>query len=76
MVAAEVAATNPQRVSKLVLIDPIGLWRDDAPVANWMTTQLIDMPRYLFADANGPAAQMMSAGASAMARTAQRRAMR
>ena len=29
MVAAEIAATNPERVSKLVLIDPIGLWRDD-----------------------------------------------
>src|SRR5712692_2353776 len=26
MVAAELAATNPRRVSKLVLIDPLGLW--------------------------------------------------
>ena len=38
MVAAEVAATNPRRVSKLVLIDPVGLWRDDTPVTNWMMT--------------------------------------
>ena len=32
MVAAEIAATNPERVDRLVLIAPIGLWRDDHPV--------------------------------------------
>jgi pimeloyl-ACP methyl ester carboxylesterase len=32
MVAAEFAATLAHRVRKLVLIDPMGLWRDDAPV--------------------------------------------
>ena len=32
MVAAEIAATSPHRVDKLVLIAPIGLWRDDHPV--------------------------------------------
>ena len=31
MVAAEVAATFRRRVSKLVLINALGLWRDDAP---------------------------------------------
>ena len=36
MVACEVAALRPSRVRRLVLIDPIGLWRDDAPVMNWM----------------------------------------
>ena len=36
MVAAELAATNPKRVGKLVLIDPLGLWRDDAPIKNYM----------------------------------------
>lgn len=61
MVAAEVAATNPERVSKLVLIDPIGLWRDDQPVRNWMATPLADLPQYLFADQDGPLAQMMTA---------------
>ena len=71
MVAAEVAATNPKRVSKLVLIDPVGLWRDDAPVRNWMATPMTDLPRYLFADVNSPAAQMMSAGASMMANGAE-----
>jgi pimeloyl-ACP methyl ester carboxylesterase len=33
MVAAELAATNPDRVSRLVLVDPVGLWWDDAPSA-------------------------------------------
>ena len=32
MVAAEIAADNPERVDKLVLIAPLGLWRDDHPV--------------------------------------------
>ena len=34
MVAAEYAATFRDRVRKLVLIDAMGLWRDDAPVAD------------------------------------------
>ena len=29
MVAAEVAATNPRSVSRLVLLSPVGLWLDD-----------------------------------------------
>jgi pimeloyl-ACP methyl ester carboxylesterase len=36
MLAAEYAAHFPERVSKLVLIDPLGLWRDDAPVADFL----------------------------------------
>jgi len=34
MIAAEFAATFPHRVRKLVLIDALGLWRDDAPVSD------------------------------------------
>lgn len=34
MVAAEYAAHYPRRVSKLVLLSPFGLWRDDHPVAD------------------------------------------
>ena len=64
MVAAEIAATSPHRVSKLVLIDPIGLWRDDAPVKNWMAISFPDLPKYLFADQEGPLARMMAAAAS------------
>jgi pimeloyl-ACP methyl ester carboxylesterase len=36
MMACELAAHKPERVSKMVLLDPIGLWRDDAPVAPYM----------------------------------------
>ncbi|WUI01412.1 alpha/beta fold hydrolase [Spirillospora sp. NBC_00431] len=37
MVAAEFAATYPSRVRRLVLIDSMGLWRDDAPVNEFVT---------------------------------------
>ena len=36
MLACEIAAAMPERVGRLILIDPIGLWRDDLPVKNWM----------------------------------------
>ena len=36
MVACEIAAAMPERVKRLVLIDPLGLWRDELPVNNWM----------------------------------------
>ena len=37
MVAAELAAHVPSRVSKLVLAAPFGLWRDDQPTADLFT---------------------------------------
>jgi pimeloyl-ACP methyl ester carboxylesterase len=57
MIAAEVAATSPERVSKLVLISPVGLWRDDAPVKNWMAMSEQDLARACFADPEGPLAK-------------------
>ena len=57
MVAAEVAATNPRRVSRLVLVSPIGLWLDDAPVANWMSMAPEAMARAVFYDPEGPVAK-------------------
>ena len=36
LLAAEFAAAAPRAVGRLVLIDPVGLWRDDHPVKNWM----------------------------------------
>ncbi len=59
MVAAEVAATAPERVSRLVLIDPIGLWRDDTPVKNWMVMLPTDLAKLAFADPDGPLARQM-----------------
>jgi pimeloyl-ACP methyl ester carboxylesterase len=34
MVAAELTANSRRRIERLVLISPIGFWRDDAPVAD------------------------------------------
>jgi pimeloyl-ACP methyl ester carboxylesterase len=59
MVACEVAAVRPSRIRRLVLVDPIGLWRDDAPVANWMVMAPQDLPRYVFQDPEGPAAKAL-----------------
>jgi pimeloyl-ACP methyl ester carboxylesterase len=61
MVAAEVAATNPNRVSRLVLLCPIGLWRDDAPVKNWMVMSPEDLAKAAFYDPEGPLARQLLA---------------
>jgi pimeloyl-ACP methyl ester carboxylesterase len=59
MMACEIAASFPERASKLVLLDPIGLWREDAPVANWIATAPPDLPKLLFLDPACPAAQRL-----------------
>jgi pimeloyl-ACP methyl ester carboxylesterase len=50
MVAAELAAHYPDRVSQLVLIAPIGLWNDDYPVIDFFAVPLPDLPDVLYAD--------------------------
>jgi pimeloyl-ACP methyl ester carboxylesterase len=57
MMACEVAAHRRAAVSALVLLDPIGLWRDDAPVAQYMTMTPDELAAVLFADPQGPVAQ-------------------
>jgi pimeloyl-ACP methyl ester carboxylesterase len=59
MVACEVAAMRPSRVRRLVLIDPIGLWRDDVPVTNWMLVSPQDLPRHVFREPEGAAAKAL-----------------
>ena len=61
LVAAELAAISPKSVGKLALIDPIGLWRDDLPVKNWMVLSDTERRSSLFADPNGAAAQQFFA---------------
>jgi pimeloyl-ACP methyl ester carboxylesterase len=61
MVAADLAATFPRLFARLVLLSPIGLWRDDAPIP---LMQLVagpptDIPRYLFAHPEAQAAQVL-----------------
>ncbi|HKV55745.1 MAG TPA: alpha/beta hydrolase [Candidatus Binataceae bacterium] len=60
MVAAELAATNPKRVGKLVLIDPLGLWRDDSPIPNYMVMPQADIDPLFFHDPNHPARKLVS----------------
>ena len=74
MMACEVAALRPERVKRLALIDPIGLWRDDAPVVNWMLLGAAEMPAYVFHQPDGHAAKAMftvpeEPEAAALART-------
>lgn len=57
LVAAELAAAAPNSVGRLILINPVGLWRDDLPVTNWMLLSADVRRRLLFADAEGVAAQ-------------------
>jgi pimeloyl-ACP methyl ester carboxylesterase len=61
MLACELQATFPGMFGRLVLLDPIGLWRDDAPVANWLMTAPADLPALLFADPSSPEAQAVFA---------------
>jgi len=56
MVAAEIAATFRKRVSKLVLISAIGLWRDDEPIPNFIVMTPEELVPYVVADPSGPVA--------------------
>lgn len=54
MVAAEYAATFRNRVRKLVLIDAMGLWHDDAPVADHLLVSPQKLVKLLFHDPSKP----------------------
>jgi len=57
LLAAEIAAAAPRAVGRLVLIDPVGLWRDDHPVKNWMILRDTERAATLFAEPEGEAAR-------------------
>jgi len=59
MVACEMAAAYPRRARRLALIDPIGFWRDNEKVVNWMTVNPAELPAYVFRDPNSEAAKQM-----------------
>jgi pimeloyl-ACP methyl ester carboxylesterase len=61
MIAAEMAAVQPNDVSRLALIAPAGLWDDDHPIADLFSTMPYEMPALLFHDAEAGAA-MLTAG--------------
>ena len=51
MVAADLAAQFPRLFSALVLLSPLGLWRDDAPIPlmEMVSGPPADVPQYLYA---------------------------
>ena len=57
MLAAELAATFPELASRVVLLDPIGLWREDMPVADWISVPPEELPPLLFHNPASSAAQ-------------------
>jgi pimeloyl-ACP methyl ester carboxylesterase len=57
LLAAEIAAAAPRAIGRLALIDPVGLWRDDYPVRNWMLIPGTARKAALFADPGGEAAR-------------------
>ncbi len=59
LLAAELAAQRPKSIEKLVLIAPVGLWRDDAPysVADWCALDFEEIMDTLFYDRHAPRVQ-------------------
>ncbi len=63
MIAADLAATFPGVFGKLMLISPIGLWRDDVPtrLVDMLTGPAAETAKYLFVDPQSEAAQAVLA---------------
>jgi pimeloyl-ACP methyl ester carboxylesterase len=61
MVAAELAALFPERVDRLVLVSPLGLWRDDAPSTDILILPQEDLIDALWHDPASPAARKWAA---------------
>ena len=61
MIAAEMAAIQPNDLSRLALICPAGLWDDDHPIADLFATLPFEMPALLFHDVVAGAA-LLTAG--------------
>jgi pimeloyl-ACP methyl ester carboxylesterase len=60
MIAAELAAHVPGRISRLVLMSPLGLWNDAYPVADLWGVPPAELPKLLYAD---PSPSLSSSGA-------------
>lgn len=61
MAAAELAALCPGRVRRLVLVSPMGLWLDHAPVADVVTLPPTELHPLLWKDHESPPARAWSA---------------
>lgn len=63
--AAEMAALRPKEIGRLALAAPVGLWRDEAPIADMFGMMTDELVPYLFHDPDCPPAQRMR-GVSAL----------
>ncbi|MET3354333.1 UNVERIFIED_ORG: pimeloyl-ACP methyl ester carboxylesterase [Xanthobacter viscosus] len=57
MIALEIAAAYPEIFSSLTVLDPVGLWRDEAPVVNWVAAAPNELPGLLFRHPDSEAVQ-------------------
>jgi pimeloyl-ACP methyl ester carboxylesterase len=62
--AAEMAALRPKEIGRLALAAPIGLWRDERPIADMFGMMTHELVPFLFHDQSCPAAQRMLGVAS------------
>ena len=53
MIAADMAALSPSYVERLVLVAPAGLWRDDAPVVDFLAMNSAELQEHLWASTTG-----------------------
>jgi len=61
MVAAELVATHPEKISALILLAPLGLWKDDEPVTDIGAVPAEGLPALLFADPGAEEAKTLFA---------------
>jgi pimeloyl-ACP methyl ester carboxylesterase len=61
MIGAEVAAIAPDRVDKLVLMAPVGLWLDDHPVLDFFAATPEELAAAIFHDPSSAEARAMLA---------------
>jgi pimeloyl-ACP methyl ester carboxylesterase len=71
MIAAEMACLAPELISKLVLVDPLGLWIDEHPIVDAFSLLPYEFSEYLFHDAER--ARALLPGASDLAEPEQLR---
>jgi|DewCreStandDraft_5_1066085.scaffolds.fasta_scaffold00849_10 pimeloyl-ACP methyl ester carboxylesterase len=50
MVAAEIASLDPHYVDRLVLISPLGMWQEEAPIPDFYVIPRREQRQYCFAD--------------------------
>ena len=58
-IAAELAAIQPDRFSKLVLVNPVGLWNSDYPLPDFFVMTPDELLQHTFHDTKHPTAQAM-----------------